>query len=98
MSDAGNEEARARFDVLTGTDDGFQIAEADLQLRGPGDFFGNRQSGLPAMKLADLMTDGKILYAAQADAQRILAADPELSLPEHAGLREQTGRLFAELS
>ena len=98
VSDAGNEEARARFDVLTGTDDGFKIAEADLKLRGPGDFFGNRQSGLPAMKLADLMTDGKILYAAQADAQRILAADPELSLPEHAGLREQTGRLFAELS
>lgn len=98
VSDAKNEEALARFDVLKQTDDGFRIAEADLKLRGPGDFFGNRQSGLPSMKLADLMTDGKILYAAQADARAILDADPGLTQPEHAALKEQTDRLFAELS
>ena len=98
VSDAENEAAQKRFDILKKTDDGFQIAEADLEMRGPGDFFGNRQSGLPALKLADLMTDGKILYAARADAQKILAGDPALRDDRHALLRKKTDRLFAELS
>ena len=98
VSDAKNEAARKRFEILKNTDDGFQIAEADLEMRGPGDFFGNRQSGLPSLKLADLMTDGKILYAARTDAQRLLEADPALAAPEHAALREKTERLFAEVS
>ena len=98
VSDSKNEAAQKRFDILKSTDDGFRIAEADLEMRGPGDFFGHRQSGLPEMKLADLMTDGKILYAAREDARRILADDPALTGERHAALRGRTERLFAELS
>ena len=98
VSDAENEAAVRRFAILKESDDGFRIAEEDLNMRGPGDFFGNRQSGLPDLRLADLMTDSKILYAARADAEAILAADPALSLPQNAELRKKTERLFAERS
>ncbi len=96
VSDAGNDAAVGRLSVMRETDDGFKIAEADLALRGPGDFFGNRQSGLPSMKLADLVTDARILYAAREDAGAILAADPALSEPEHAALRKKTEALFRQ--
>ena len=65
ISDAQNDASLQRLQVMKETEDGFRIAEADLRLRGPGDFFGERQSGLPSMKVADLMTDSKILYAAR---------------------------------
>ena len=70
----------------------------DLKLRGPGDFFGNRQSGLPLLKLADLMTDGNVLYAARDEAQRILAEDPPLALPKNRLLKEKVSALFADIS
>ena len=78
ISDNRNEESRARLKVMTQTGDGFQIAEEDLRLRGPGDFFGRRQHGLPALKVADLSCDMALLREAQQAAEEVLAADPEL--------------------
>ena len=69
------------------TNDGFRIAEVDLQLRGPGEFFGTRQSGLPEFRVADLLRDAALLEEARREAQAIIAADPELRAPEHRGLR-----------
>ena len=95
VSDAHTEEARARLKVLCDTADGFQIAEADLRQRGPGDFFGNRQHGLPALHVADLGTNMTAVNDARDAARTVLAADPVLSAPEHAALRAQCARLFA---
>jgi ATP-dependent DNA helicase RecG len=70
------------------TSDGFRIAEADLQLRGPGDFFGTRQSGVPLFRVANLLTDIRILELAREDAFDIIARDPELDHRDHRGLRD----------
>ena len=78
ISDNRDEETRARLKVMTKTGDGFRIAEEDLRLRGPGDFFGQRQHGLPALKVADLSCDMDLLREAQRAAEEVLAADPEL--------------------
>ena len=79
VSDNRSEESRARLKVMTQTGDGFQIAEEDLRLRGPGDFFGQRQHGLPSLKVADLTCDVALLKEAQQAAQALLSQDPELA-------------------
>ena len=79
ISDNRNEETRERLRAMTRTGDGFKIAEEDLRLRGPGDFFGQRQHGLPALKVADLSCDVALLREAQAAADALLARDPELA-------------------
>ena len=79
---------KARLEVMCATNDGFKIAEEDLLLRGPGEFFGTRQSGLPSLKVADVLQDTDILADARADAFRLLEVDPELKHPEHTLLRE----------
>ena len=79
ISDNKNEETRQRLQVMTRTSDGFRIAEEDLRLRGPGDFFGQRQHGLPAMKIADLSCDVALLQEAQKAAEDLLAEDGDLS-------------------
>ena len=89
-------ESRERLKVLASTSDGFRIAEEDLRLRGPGDFFGARQHGLPQLKVADFAADLTLLREAQDAAQALIAADPDLSRPEHALLRAGVRRLFAE--
>jgi ATP-dependent DNA helicase RecG len=81
------EEAERRIGAMVETSDGFKIAEVDLELRGPGEFFGTRQSGLPEFRTADLLRDGAILEEARQEAQAIIAADPELRDPAHGGLR-----------
>ena len=86
----------ARLRVLTATTDGFRIAEEDLRLRGPGDFFGARQHGLPQLKVASLAGDVRLLREAQDAAREVLAEDPELSRPEHRPVLERVKRLFAE--
>ncbi|MBI4593672.1 MAG: ATP-dependent DNA helicase RecG [Candidatus Rokubacteria bacterium] len=86
---AGNpaEDARRRLDAMVDTNDGFRIAEVDLELRGPGEFFGTRQSGLPQFRVADLIRDAAILEDARVEAQAIIAADPDLREAVHRGLR-----------
>jgi ATP-dependent DNA helicase RecG len=78
---------RQRLEVLSRSDDGFEIAEADLKLRGPGELWGTRQSGLPRLKLADLARDEALLEEALAAARQVVAADPWLLGPEHAILK-----------
>lgn len=94
ISDHVTDAVRQRLRFLCHTVDGFEIAKFDLETRGPGDFFGSRQHGLPRLHIADLMADGRTLYAAQQEAQALLAADPGLAAPEHAGLRAAAEKLF----
>ena len=97
ISDAQNEEALTRLRVMCSTTDGFRIADEDLKLRGPGDFFGSRQHGLPQLSIANMAEDVELLKIAQREAQAILRKDPELSLPEHRGLRGETRQLFEKV-
>ncbi|MBK9512131.1 MAG: ATP-dependent DNA helicase RecG [Flavobacteriales bacterium] len=78
----GND-ARARIETMVRTNDGFEIAETDLRLRGPGDLMGTQQSGLPEMHIADLVSDGALLQQARQVAMRILDVDPGLAEPRH---------------
>ena len=95
VTNSKSEVSRARLKVMTDTTDGFKIAEEDLKLRGPGDFFGNRQHGLPQMKLADLAGDMRLLSQAQQAAREVLSRDPELTGTEHRMVRERIRTLFA---
>ena len=81
---------------MTQTNNGFQIAEEDLRLRGPGDFFGQRQHGLPQLKVADFAADMELLKEAQAAARELVAADPELKKPSHRLLKKKVRELFRE--
>ncbi len=81
---------------MTDTTDGFKIAEEDLKLRGPGDFFGNRQHGLPQLRIADLAGDMRLLSQAQQAAREMLERDPELTGTEHRMVRERIQTLFAQ--
>ena len=94
VSDNDGEENRARLNIMTKTNDGFKISEEDLRLRGPGDFFGSRQHGLPEMHVADLGADVNVLQKAQQEATLLLASDPALTAPEHQALRESVDRLL----
>jgi len=83
------EEGKKRLRILTKTNDGFTIAEEDLALRGPGDFFGTRQTGLPLFRVADLIRDAQWLTTARKDATELIARDPDFSEPEHQLLAEE---------
>lgn len=91
-----SQDSRERLRVLSKTNDGFKIAEEDLRLRGPGDFFGSRQHGLPQLGIADLAGDMRVLKEAQNAAGELLRADPGLTLPEHARLLARVKKLFSE--
>jgi ATP-dependent DNA helicase RecG len=80
--------ARARLEILRATEDGFRIAEEDLRLRGPGELLGSRQSGLPALILADLAAHADLLAPARDDARAIVAGDPGLIGPRGPALRQ----------
>ena len=95
VSDTDNEVSEARLKIMTQTNDGFKVSEEDLKLRGPGDFFGSRQHGLPEMHVADLCSDMNVLQTAQQAAQELLAEDSDLCKPEHEALRLAVERLFA---
>ncbi|NLD88443.1 MAG: ATP-dependent DNA helicase RecG, partial [Clostridiales bacterium] len=88
FSQSESEDTKRRIEAMCNTNDGFKIAEADLALRGPGDLLGERQSGLPAMRLATLGSDIELMTSASAEAKRILSEDPTLTSPGHRLLRE----------
>ncbi len=98
LSDARNEEATDRFKIMCETTDGFVIAKKDLEMRGPGDFFGSRQHGLPDMRVANLMTDTRILYEAQNSAKEIINCTVEISEDERKALENEVDKLFARVS
>ena len=85
-----------RLELMTRTDDGFAIAEADLRLRGPGELWGTRQSGLPRLKIADLARDGALLHRADVAARALVSADPYLMSPEHGVLKQTLWAAFKE--
>jgi ATP-dependent DNA helicase RecG len=88
--------ARQRLEVMVKTNDGFKLAEADLELRGPGEFLGTRQSGMPDLVVADLLRDQAILKQAREAAFELVRVDPELKRPEHAGIARELMRRWAE--
>ena len=82
--------------ILSKNHNGFEISQEDLKLRGPGDFFGSRQHGLPKMKIADMSQDMEVLVKAQETAKQILCKDPRLDNCENSGLRELVEGLFEQ--
>jgi ATP-dependent DNA helicase RecG len=97
-----SKETAAKLAVLEKTSNGFEVAEADWDLRGPGDLLGTAQSGLPALKIGNLKTDGQLMRSARKAAMSIFADDPRLELPENQRFRrlivEQQGRTFSNVS
>ena len=94
VSDNASESVQKRLKFLCSTSDGFAVAQYDLETRGPGDFFGSRQHGLPTLQIADLMNDTRTLHAAQSEAVALLAEDPLLERPEHTLLARQVEQMF----
>ena len=96
MTATRSQDSRARLKALASTTDGFKIAEEDLKLRGPGDFFGSRQHGLPQLHIADLAGDVRVLKEAQQAAHDLLEADPGLTRPKHRPLLERVKQMFSD--
>ena len=94
ISDNGNDAVRERLQFLCRTSDGFTVAKYDLETRGPGDFFGSAQHGLPTLRVADLVQDTRTLRVAQDEAKALLAKDPNLIDPAHRALSDEVERLF----
>lgn len=92
LGDARTPEGEARLQVMASTTDGFRIAEEDLHLRGPGEFYGTRQSGLPSLRIANIVRDLGVLEQAREDAQQLVEGDPDLAEPEHRILAGQVRR------
>ncbi|MCQ2452925.1 MAG: ATP-dependent DNA helicase RecG, partial [Oscillospiraceae bacterium] len=95
FDNGGNDVSAERLKVMTQTNNGFTIAETDLKLRGPGDFLGSRQHGLPEMKIASLADDMDLLYAASEAAELLLRADPKLTMENHSDIKRSTDALYA---
>jgi len=87
-----SDDGQRRMDIMTRTNNGFLIAEEDLRIRGPGEIYGTRQSGMPSFRVADLVKDMRLLEVARQEAFHLLESDPDLSRPEHTALREAVER------
>ena len=98
ISDVKSGDTKRRLDVIKNNTDGFKIADEDLKLRGPGDFLGSRQHGLPDMKIADIFADRETLHSAGKEAEELLRRDPMLHDAENAGLRFEITELFRRLN
>lgn len=96
VSDESSEEARKRLQAMTQTQDGFRISQEDLMLRGPGEFLGTRQSGLPEFKIADIIADMKLLEAARFEAGQLIRQDPELTDPSNAKIKKMVRERFKD--
>lgn len=97
MTDNKTEYTKARMDAMKSTTDGYKIADTDLRLRGPGNFFGREQSGLPPMRVADLANDAEILGEVERLAEELLKTDPKLERRGHEGLKANVQRLFGNV-
>jgi len=95
FSNARSRESRERMDALVATSDGFELAEFDLRLRGEGQVLGDRQHGLPALRLASVLTDAELIDLARRDARVLVEGDPHLSHPEHGPLLDEVKRAFS---
>ena len=98
ISDAKGAVAKDRLQVIKENTDGFHIAEEDLRLRGPGDFLGSRQHGLPELKIADIYTDSEMLKLTGMAAANLLESDPRLLKPQNLSLREEIIALYKKLN
>lgn len=98
ISDVKSGDTKRRLDIIKNNTDGFKIADEDLKLRGPGDFLGSRQHGLPDMKIADIFADRETLHSAGKEAEELLRRDPMLHNAENAGLRSEITELFCRLN
>jgi ATP-dependent DNA helicase RecG len=96
IADPPTDAAEQRLRAMTRTTDGFELAEMDLRLRGPGEFFGTRQHGLPPLKIADITKEIELLQTARDDAMAMLEADPSLKDPAHRALRDELIARFGE--
>ena len=98
MTDNTGEYTKARTGAMVETTDGFEIARRDLELRGPGNFFGRQQHGLPPLKVSDIADDAEVLFEVDELSQRLLRDDPQLSKEQNSGLRSNVERLFGQNS
>lgn len=94
LTDNKTEKTTKRLDVLIKSDDGFVISQADLKLRGPGDFFGSKQHGLPDFKIADMLNDMTVFNNAMSDAKKILSEDFQLEKSDHQILKAEVDEMF----
>ena len=96
LGDPKGDEGRARLSVMCKTQNGFEIAEHDLNLRGPGEFYGTRQSGLPDFRIANLITDVDVIQSARETAFELVRQDPDLLWPEHQALKSALTRFWGD--
>lgn len=96
VSNSAKAETQKRLKIMCDTNNGFEIAEEDLKIRGPGDFFGNKQHGLPNFKIANIIEDTKILKICKKEAENILLKDPKLELKEHSNIKNNILKLFSD--
>ena len=96
ITDNPTEDVVQRLKILSKSHDGFEISQEDLRLRGPGDFFGSRQHGLPKLKIADMSQDMEVLMRAQEAAKKLMSSDPQLEAPENSSLKELVEHLFEQ--
>jgi ATP-dependent DNA helicase RecG len=96
FANPANDEVQQRLDAFTKTADGFELAELDFDLRGPGDLFGTKQHGLAPLRIADLRRDEKIVEEARRDAQALIQSDPELANPSFSRLRRMVFHRYGE--
>ena len=96
FAETENETATSRLEIMTRSNDGFEIAEHDLKLRGPGEMFSTRQHGLPDLKIANIVDDYDLLVMARKNAFELVRSDPMLNRPEHKNIRKALVTKFGD--